>query len=189
VSSKSLRWCFDRLHQLFPPGQFLRYLGVGVMNTFFAYTCFAFFLYLLNGTMPQRLLYLAVMFASIAAFPINVTIAYLGYKFLVFRTRGNYIREWLRCFTVYGVGALPSLLALPAVTGLLQTFFHRHSVALHHLLVYIERPLSGALLILMQRITTGRALAGYLAGAIVVAASTIYTFLGHKNVTFRRSSA
>jgi putative flippase GtrA len=189
VSSKSLWWCFGRLRQLFPPGQFLRYLCVGVINTLFGYTCFAFFLYLLNGTMPQRLLYLAVMLASIAAFPINVTVAYLGYKFLVFRTKGNYIREWLRCFTVYGVGALPSLLALPAVTRLLQTFFHRHSVELHHLLVSIERPLSGALLVVMQRIATGHALAGYLAGAIVVAASTIYTFLGHKNVTFRQNSA
>jgi putative flippase GtrA len=179
----------DRLRRVFPPNQFLRYLCVGALNTVFGYTCFAFFLYLLNGTMPQRLLYLAVMLASVAAFPINVTVAYFGYKFVVFRTKGNYIREWLKCITVYGVGVLPSLLALPAVTRLLQTLIHRHSVALHHLLVSIERPLSGTLLVLIQRIATGRALAGYLAGAIVVAASTIYTFLGHKNVTFRRSSA
>ena len=33
---------------------------------------------------------------------IAITVAFLGYKWFVFRTRGNYLVEWIRCFGVYG---------------------------------------------------------------------------------------
>ena len=168
----------------FPAGQFARYLCVGAFNTAFAYADFAFVLFLLHSLLPQRYLYLTVLIASSFAFPVNVTVAYFCYKFPVFRTRGNYWREWVRCFAVYGTAALPSLLALPVLTRVLQAVLHRNSIPLHHMLALFENHLNGWLLVSVQQIAAGGAFAGYLAGAIVAVASTLFSFLAHRNVTF-----
>ena len=166
--------------------QFLRYCGVGVFNTLFGYATFFTALTLLNAATPQRFLYLTVILASLVAMPFNITVAYLGYKFFVFRTYGNYLREWLKCFAVYGSGMIPGLFALSALTRLLQSVFHAHAAPLHAALASTEQHLHGRPLAFVQHIATGTAAAGYVAGAIVMAFTTIYSFIGHKTVTFRR---
>lgn len=175
----------DWLRRHFPGGQFVRYLCVGVFNTLFGYCTFAIALYLLNLSLPQRFLYLTVILASVLSTPLNITVAYFGYKFFVFRTHGNYLREWLKCFAVYGSAMIPGLFALSVLTGLLQNVFHRHSASLHAGLAAAESHLHGYPLVLLQHIATGKAVAGYVAGALVVGFSTIYSFIGHKKVTFR----
>jgi putative flippase GtrA len=177
---------FHRLSKHFPGGQFFRYLCVGAFNTLFGYFTFAAVLYFLNLALPQRFLYLTVILASVVAMPLNITIAYFGYKFFVFQTHGNYFREWLKCFAVYGTAAVPSLLALSALTRLLQSLIHRHSASLHSALAATESHLRGSPLAILQRAATGKSMAGYIAGAIVIAFSTIYSFIGHKKVTFRQ---
>jgi putative flippase GtrA len=175
----------QRLVDLFPAGQFLRYVSVGIFNTIFGYICFVVVLTLLNAILPEHLLYLTVILASILSTPLNITVAYLGYKFLVFRTKGNYLGEWLKCFAVYGTGMIPGLVALSALTRFLQSVIHRHATSLHAFLSTVERHLSGHPLTFLQHIATGKAIAGYIAGAVVVGVSTIYSFVGHKKVTFR----
>ena len=175
----------QRLVNLFPAGQFLRYLGVGIFNTVFGYISFVVVLTLLNAVLPAHLLYLTVILASILATPLNITVAYFCYKFLVFRTKGNYLGEWLKCFAVYGIGMIPGLVALSALTRFLQALIHRHAASLHVFLSTVEGHLSGHPLAFLQHMATGKAMAGYIAGAIVVGVSTIYSFVGHKKVTFR----
>jgi putative flippase GtrA len=169
---------------LFPGGQFVRYLFVGGLNTFFGYLSFVIILTLLNAAVPARLLYLTVVAASIISTPLNITVAYLGYKFFVFRTKGNYLREWLKCFAVYGSAMIPGLIALSALTRYLQSVLRVHAVWLHAMLGAVEGHLSGRPLALLEHVATGRAMAGYIAGAIVIGVSTIYSFIGHKKVTF-----
>lgn len=144
----------QRIVDLFPPGQFVRYLCVGGFNTLFGYGTFALALTLLNRAVPQHLLYLTAVLASVVSTPLNITVAYFGYKIFVFKTKGNHLLEWLKAFAVYGTGMIPGLLVLGALTRWLQTMM-RH------------------------------ALAGYVAGAIVIGVSTIYSFVGHKKVTFK----
>ena len=175
----------QRLVNLFPAGQFLRYLGVGIFNTVFGYISFVVVLTLLNAVLPAHLLYLTVILASILATPLNITVAYFCYKFLVFRTKGNYLGEWLKCFAVYGTGMIPGLVALSAITRFLQSLIHRHAASLHVFLSTVEGHLSGHPLAFLQHMATGKAMAGYIAGAIVVGVYTIYSFVGHKKVTFR----
>ena len=175
----------QRLVNLFPAGQFVRYLCVGIFNTFFGYLCYALILTLLNAALPSRLLYLTVVMASILSMPLNITAAYLGYKFFVFRTKGNYLGEWLKCFAVYGVGMIPGLVALSALTRFLQSIIHYHAASLHVFLLTVESHLSGHPFALLQHIATGNAMAGYIAGAVMIGVSTIYSFIGHKKVTFR----
>lgn len=174
-----------RLTDLFPPGQFTRYLCVGVFNTVFGYLSFAAILTLLNAVLPARFLYLTVIAASISAVPLNITVAYFTYKFFVFRTKGNYLREWLRCFAVYGTGMIPSLVALSALTRFLQVVIHSHAAWLHVFLNTVEQHMSGRPLAFLQQIATGKAMAGYIAGAVVIGATTLYSFAGHKWITFR----
>jgi putative flippase GtrA len=175
----------QRLVNLFPAGQFVRYVCMGVFNTFFGYISFAVALTLLNTLLPAHLLYLTVILASILPTPLNITVAYFGYKFLVFRTRGNYLVEWVKCFAVYGTGMIPGLVALSALTRFLQSMIHAHAASLHVFLSTVEGHLNGRLLAFVQHIATGKAMAGYIAGAIVIGVSTIYSFVGHKKVTFR----
>ena len=178
-----------RLADLFPAGQFVRYLCMGVFNTFLGYISFAVTLTLLNALLPSRVLYLTVVLASILPTPLNITVAYFCYKFLVFRTKGNYLSEWLKCFAVYGTSMIPGLVALSALTRFLQSMIHSHAALFHALLNTVERHLSGRPLVFLQHIATGKAIAGYIAGAVVIGVSTIYSFVGHKKVTFRTKEA
>jgi putative flippase GtrA len=175
----------QRLVNLFPGGQFVRYLCVGVFNSLFGYFSFVVLLTLLNAALPSRLLYLTVILASMLATPLNITVAYLGYKFFVFRTKGNYLGEWVKCFAVYGTGMIPGLIALSALTRFLQSTIHNHAASLHIFLGALESHLSGRPLALLQHLATGKAMAGYIAGAVVIGVSTIYSFVGHRKVTFR----
>jgi putative flippase GtrA len=175
----------QRLVNLFPPGQFLRYLCVGVFNTVFGYLTFAVALTLLNGVLPQRFVYLTVVVASVLTTPLNITVAYFGYKIFVFKTRGNYLIEWLKAFAVYGTSMIPGLILLSALTRLLQSVFHSHAAAFHYVRASFETHLHGHSLATVQHLATGKSMAGYVAGAIVIGFSTVYSFVGHKKVTFK----
>lgn len=185
LPKRRLQRLVNKLHG----AQFVRYLGVGLFNTVFGYCSFAFTLFLLNHAVPQRFLYLTVIAASLISTPLNITVAYFGYKFLVFKTRGNYLREWFKCFGVYGLGMLPGLFALSAVTRLLQALLHAHSSFLHSTADQLAAHLHGAPLAALHKLSTGHALAGYLAGALVQGFTTIFSFVGHKKVTFKTTPA
>jgi putative flippase GtrA len=76
--------------------QGLRYLVVGGTNTALSYGVFALCYHLLAP-------YVHYMAVLVCCTVINITVAYLNYKFLVFRTRGSYVREYLRFYGVYAV--------------------------------------------------------------------------------------
>lgn len=151
--SKLLQFAWiRRLTSHIPPEQFGRYLLVGFWNTLFGYGDYAALTYVLTPVIPHS--YIA---ASIIAAPLNMTVAYLGYKWFVFRTRGNYLREWSRCMVVYGSAMILGVVLLPLV-------------------VYLVR------------VTTGLdRSAPYIAGALLVGFTVVYSFLGHKNFSFRPS--
>lgn len=71
------------------------YLIIGGWNTLFGIGSYAVLYELLH----VHVNYLVLM---IPANILAVTNAYFSYKFFVFRTRGNYVREYLRCYVVYG---------------------------------------------------------------------------------------
>ena len=133
-----------------PPEQFGRYLAVGVCNTVFGYGTYALLTFTLTRVVPH-----SYIFASIITAPVNITFSYLGYKWFVFKTRGNYLREWTRCFVVYGSSMVLGIILLPPVVVLL-----RWSSGL-------DRS------------------APYIGGAVVMGFGVIYSFLGHKKFSFR----
>jgi len=145
---------FKRLTSHIPPGQFLRYLFVGGWNTLFGYGCFA----LLTALLDPRIKYGYVV-ASVLANLLAITVSYLSYKLFVFRTKGNYLREWVRCLAVYGGSMLISVILLPVIV-----------------------------MIIRWTTTIGKE-APYIAGAVIMGLSVIYTFLGHKNYSFQQPAA
>ncbi len=182
-----------RIVRLFPQGQFVRYLCVGIFNTVFGYLTYAIFLFLFSHLLPQRFLYLAVILASLVSTPISITVAYFGYKFFVFRTSGNYLVEWLRCFAVYGVGMLPGLLILSALTRLLQTVLHNHRAPLLAILAHLQvlAQHHAPLVSFLEHASNSKAAAGYIAGAVTMAFTTLSGFVGHRKFSFKpaKSSA
>jgi putative flippase GtrA len=141
-----------RLTGHIPPKQFGRYLVIGAWNTLFGYGTYA----ALTAAFTPHLPY-SYIIASIVAAPLNITVSYLGYKWFVFKTRGNYWSEWRRCFMMYGSSMVLGVLALPPV-------------------VYLVRLGMG-----LDRS------APYVAGALLTGFNVVYSFLGHKYFSFRRT--
>jgi len=85
--------------------QFIRYLLVGGWNTVFGMAVYAGLYYWLGGRVHYLIL---VVPANILA----ITNAFICYKLFVFKTKGNILREYFRCYIVYGGTMLAAVAAL-----------------------------------------------------------------------------
>jgi putative flippase GtrA len=84
----------------------LLYLVVGGWNTVLGYFIWA----VLQSLLGNHLHYLVVVLLS---WPIAVLNAYLGYRYIVFRSRGSILREFPRFSLVYVVTLVVNLALLP----------------------------------------------------------------------------
>lgn len=77
----------------------LAYLLTGAWNTVFGMGVYAIAYHLWG----EHIHYIVLsIFVNVLA----ITNAFLCYKFFVFRTKGNWLREYFRCYVVYGFVAL-----------------------------------------------------------------------------------
>lgn len=154
---------------------------MGLFNTAFGYTCFAILNYLFHrSNVPASYMYAAVL-ANI----LSITVAYLGYKFFVFQTRGNYLREWMKAMGVYGVAAIPGLIVLAPLVQLIAWLLRGRVFALPLPVVQ----LSALHFAVVQRSFAGKDAAPYLANLLLTGFTVISSFIGHKKVTFRESKS
>ena len=131
----------------------MRYLFVGGFNTIFGYGLFAFLNWILSGLGTYSYLLAGALTSVIA-----LTVAFLGYKWFVFRTRGNYIVEYIRAFGVYGTSMIFSLTGLSILVPILQHRLHKPEMA------------------------------PYFAAAMLTVVNVLFGFLGHKHFSFRRKA-
>jgi len=125
------------------------YLAVGACNTIFGYGCFALFTLLLTPILAY-----GYVLAGLLANLFSITFAFFGYKWFVFKTKGNYLKEWIRCVGVYAVSMILSAAALPLVVGIIRRQpGHDRS-------------------------------APYIAGAVVLVFSVVFSFFGHRHISF-----
>jgi len=89
----------------------INYLLVGGWNTVFGYFTFVLLYFLFS----QIIHYL---FLLVIASILSITNAYIGYKTFVFKTKGNYVREYLRFYLVYGGVMLLNFVTLPIIVKL-----------------------------------------------------------------------
>ena len=99
--------------KLIPDSQILRYLIVGGWNTVFGYCVFAFLYFMLS----TRIHYIII---AIISSIIAITMAYAGYKLFVFKTKGNYLSEYLKFYVVYGFSMILGLVLLPIFVEVLK---------------------------------------------------------------------
>jgi putative flippase GtrA len=130
--------------------QFVRFLLVGGFNTVFGYGLFAALNWALTPVPGGYLI------ATVLANLIAITVAFLAYKWFVFRTSGNYLGEWLRCMAVYGSSVAIGLIGM----AILVPLFRR----------WLSHPQE----------------ASYIAGAILTGFTVCFSFVGHKTISFRR---
>ena len=142
-----------RLANHIPSGQLGRYLLVGTWNTLFGYATFAALVFVLD-----RFLAHGYVLANVLSGLVNITVAFLGYKWFVFKTKGNYLREWARAVAVYSGGIAVGTICLPGLVQALQVWGR----------------VGGS--------------APYVAGAILTGLGVIVSFLGHKKYTFRQTA-
>jgi putative flippase GtrA len=147
---------FAALRRVLPAGEVIRFLMVGGFNTAFSLVLYSACVLFYSHFFPHRGKPLIADFASITSKPIAITVAFLCYKHFVFRTHGNYLKEWLRCFAVYGVSTPAELLILPLAT----------TVFLH--------------------IALARPYAPFLAGIVNSVIIATYSYFAHKKFSFRR---
>jgi putative flippase GtrA len=86
----------------------LQYLAVGGVNTLFGYGCFALFQWVLAEYLSH-----AYLLAGLLSSLVSMTFSFLAYKHFVFKTKGNYLQEWVRCLVVYSGNIAIGLLCLP----------------------------------------------------------------------------
>jgi putative flippase GtrA len=90
----------------------ITYLMVGGWNTLFGYCVWAVMEYLLHP-------YINYLIIIILSWPIAVTNAYLGYRFIVFRSHGVWWKELPRFSLVYVATLASTLVALPILLHVL----------------------------------------------------------------------
>jgi len=106
----------------------IRYLLVGGFNTVFAIVLARLFVFPVQWLFPKLSLAVALPIANYTSWPFAITVSFLGFKWFVFRTHGNYLKEWLKCFAVYGVTLPIPGIVLPLFTAL----FVRYPVTSKH---------------------------------------------------------
>ncbi len=83
----------------------VRYLLAGGWNTLFGYCVGVLFYYLLHN-------YLHTLVIIVLANILNISMSFLTYKIFVFKTRGNWLSEYVRCYVVYGNIAIVGMLLI-----------------------------------------------------------------------------
>ena len=147
---------FAAIRRALPAGEVIRFLMVGVSNTLFSLGFYSLCVIIYGHILPRYGKPLIADIASITSKPICITVAFLCYKHFVFRTHGNYLKEWLRCFAVYGVSTPAELVILPVAT----------TIFLHVALLHASAP--------------------FLAGVVNSVIIALYSYFAHKKFSFRR---
>jgi putative flippase GtrA len=161
---------FARVSRHIPPGKFGRYLLVGIWNTLFGLVAFVSINTALSSIIPY-----SYMVASILSPVISWTVAYLGYKVFVFKTKGNYLREWLRCVVVYSSSLVLNVILLPILVATITYLQHLVAPGAGGIVAYLQ-----AHRFLQRLVTVPNA-----AFAILTVGNAIYSFLGHSKFSFR----
>ncbi len=93
-----------------------RYLIVGGWNTLFGYFCGVSLYYFFSKIA-------STIEVILAANVLSITMAFFTYKLFVFKTKGNWLKEYLKCYLVYGLISLVGILGLWTLVDLLKMKF------------------------------------------------------------------
>lgn len=113
---------FAALRRALPGGEVIRFLMVGGFNTGFSLVLYSACVIVFGRILPGHGKPFIADVAFVVSTPIAITVAFLGYKHFVFRTKGNYLKEWIKCFAVYSVSFPLGLVIVPTATHFFEYF-------------------------------------------------------------------
>ena len=102
-----------KLFQLWNNSAPLRYLIVGGWNFIFGYGIFALLYWAFNGRWADWLI------ATVATI-LGITMSYLTHRFITYRSRGCWWREYMRFYVVYGGQSLLNIFLIWLLVTQLQ---------------------------------------------------------------------
>ena len=110
-------WVERRADRLIPPAlrpyrEQVLYLAVGAWNTLFGYGVFVVLYYLVGGRV-------SVSVVIVASYVVAVLSAYVGYRYVAFRSHGAVIQEFPRFAAVYLLTLIANLVFFPVALSLL----------------------------------------------------------------------
>lgn len=94
----------------------VRFLVAGAWNTIFGYVCAVSLYYFFGG-------FLNIIVIGVISNILSISMSFITYKVFVFRTRGNWIKEYLRTYLVYGVSSLIGIFILYVGVDFLKLAF------------------------------------------------------------------
>lgn len=147
---------FAAIRRVLPGAEVIRFLMVGVSNTAFSLALYSACVIAFSHLLPHRGKPLIADIAFAISTPASITVAFLCYKHFVFRTKGNYFKEWVRCFAVYSVSFPMGLVIIPTATHLFE----------HVSLIHQYAP--------------------FLAGLVNSVVIACYSYFAHKKFSFKR---
>lgn len=107
-------------------GQKIRFLLTGILNTIIGYGIFVG----LYFTLSAHIHYMLIMMISNI---FSISFAFISYKYLVFRTKGHILHEYLRFYVVYAFSIGINIVLLPFMVEVLYI----HPVVAQGLTIFI----------------------------------------------------
>ncbi len=96
-----------------------------------------------------------------------ITNAYICYKLVVFKTKGNYVKEYLRFYIVYGFAFAVSLLLFPLFMEVVFPFLAAHMPNYYGIFNY----------------------KAYLSQLVITSITMFVSYFGHLKVSFREEAS
>lgn len=142
---------FRFLKDCFPKRLLRIYLIIGIWNTLFGtgvyFGCVRLF---------EPAGQFGYMIGAVLSSIIGVTQSFLSYKWFVFKTKGNYLSEYVKCWTVYGTATLINTALLPVIVETTRYILSEEY----------------------------KAYSPYMGGVILTVVTVVISFIGHTKFTF-----
>lgn len=148
----------NKFKQHFFTPKFLSFFVIGVWNTIFGIGLF----FLLYSLLHKYCYYMVLV---VIANVITITNAYILYKFFVFKTKGNYLKEYMKFYVVYGLAFVVSILVFPIFMEIILPFVQAHMLNYSNIFQY----------------------KAYIAQLCTAAVTMFVSYFGHNRFSFRCS--
>jgi putative flippase GtrA len=94
----------------------IRYFFIALWNTIFGYLIGILFYNFLHNCLHIIIIGIIINF-------LTITMSFLTYKFFVFKSEGNWLKEYLKCFSVYSFIIMINLLLIWALVDYFRIAF------------------------------------------------------------------
>lgn len=109
----------------------LKFVMAGAVNAIFAFVMSVSLYEILKG-------YLHIIIIGFLCSIIGITFAFMTYKLFVFKTKGNWLSEYFKCYVVYGSTSVVSVIGLWFLVDILHVKFWISNIILQAICFFLS---------------------------------------------------